>query len=114
MTRLRDEPVDDRLRQLLAIEQRLQERVRAAEADATRRIADARLHSEHIRAEAQLLQARADEEQAQADAAAHAVALTTIQHEHEAVMRAIADVSDERIDQLARRVIDRTIGGDGG
>jgi hypothetical protein len=29
-------------------------------------------------------------------------------------MRAIADVSDERIDQLARRVIDRTIGGDGG
>lgn len=109
-----EEPVDERLQQLLAVEQRLQERVRHAETDAARRIAEARTNCERVRADARQQQARADEDQACAARAAHARALAAIQHEHEAVLREIADVSDERIDELARRALDRAIGGAGG
>ena len=115
MTRMpADEPVDERLRQLLAVEQRLEERVRSAEADAARRIADARTHAERVQADARQQRTRDEEEQARADDAAHALALASIQHEHEAVLREIADVADARIDELARRALDRAIGGSGG
>lgn len=115
MTRIpADEPVDERLRQLLAVERRLQERVRHAETAAARRLAEARSEGERLQATARLQQAQADADQTLADRAAHERSLAAIQDQHETALRAITGVSDERIDELARRALDRAIGGRGG
>jgi hypothetical protein len=108
-----EEPVDERLRQLLAVERRLQVRVRNAETDAAHRLEDARREGERVVAAARLPQAPAGEAEAVADRAAHEQCLVAIHDQHEMVLRAITGVSDERIDELARRALDRAIGGDG-
>lgn len=109
-----EEPVDERLRQLLAVERRLQERVRHAETAAAGRLAEARREGERVLAAAQSQQARAVDAEALADRAAHERSLAAIHDQHETILRAITGVSGETIDELARRALDRAIGADGG
>lgn len=109
-----EEPVDERLRQLLAVERRLQQRVRNAETDAAHRLAEARAEGERVLAAARVQQARTGDDEALVDRAAHERSLTAIRDQHETAVRAITGVSDERIGELARRALDRAIGGGGG
>lgn len=109
-----EEPVDERLRQLLAVEHRLQARVRDAESDAARRLDEARREGERMLAAARLQQERAGADEALADRAAHEQKLAAIHDQHQAVLRAITSVSDQTIDELARRALDRAVGIGGG
>lgn len=105
------QPDDERLRELLAVEQRLQDFVRAAEEDAARRIAAADAAREQRLRAAREAAARADAEQARADRIAYQQALATIATAGQAVVTAIASLSDERVDELARWAVDQVISG---
>jgi vacuolar-type H+-ATPase subunit H len=101
------------LRQLLAVEHRLQVLVRAARGDAGRRIAEARaardLRLEAAREEAE----RAAAEQARLERAAHEKALAVIDAAHRAAIAAITHVSDSRVDELARWALSQAIASTG-
>ena len=109
-----DEPLDERLGQLLAVEQRLQRQVEAARIEADRLVANARAESERRKAAAHETLYRADEEQACLDLDAHAQALAAIETAHRATLASITSVSDADIDALARRAIEHVVGTDGG
>ena len=102
-------PGELRLKELLVIEQRLQELVRNATEQAAYRIAEARAASERRLAAAEDEAARADAERARAEHAAHNDALSAIRNAHQASMAAIT-ISDERVDELARWALARVIG----
>ena len=108
-----DEPEDDRLRQLLAVEQRLQDFVRAAKEDAVRRITAARGAREHRLTAAREAAQRDDAERARMERAVHDEALSAIETAHQAALAAIAGLSDTRVDELARRALVQAIGGTG-
>lgn len=102
--------VDDRLKHLLALEARLQERVRAAEAEAAARVTRAREAGEQVRVEAEAAEARRAEEEAAADRAAHEEALRAIRSRSVATIEALSSIPDSRIDELARTVVDCALG----
>jgi hypothetical protein len=106
-------PADERLRQLLALETRLQELVRAAEERAARQIAAAREARDRRLVEARADAAQADAARSRDERTAHDQALAAIEREHQAVVAAISGLSDERIDELARWALDQVIGVDG-
>lgn len=97
---------DERLRQLLDLDERLQQRIRQAETDRSRRLADARANSERARAAARADAARAEEAERGADEAAHRDALSAIEAAHQAALRTLTEVPEEEIDRLARRALD--------
>jgi hypothetical protein len=104
-----DQPDNDRLGQLLALEQRLQELVRTARADAGRRIAAARAASDERLAAAREAATRADAERADAERVSHAAAIAAIQTSHRSTLASIAAIGDERVDELARWVVAQAI-----
>lgn len=108
-----NEPHDERLRQLLAVEQRLQDLVRAAKEDATRQIAAAHAACEHRLTAAREAAERANAEQARADRVVHEEALSAIDAAHQAALAAITGLSDSRVDELARWAIVQAIAGTG-
>jgi hypothetical protein len=104
---------DGRLRELLAVETRLQKMVRAAEERAARQIAAAREARDRRLVEAREAAARADEARSREERVAHEQALAAIERDHRATLAAIEGLSDERIEELARWVVDQVIGASG-
>jgi hypothetical protein len=104
-----NETDDVRLRQLLVVEQRLQDLVRTAKENAARRIAEARAVSEHRLAASRDEAARADAQRARTERVVHEEALSAIHAAHQASLAAITSLSDNRVDELARWVIARAI-----
>jgi hypothetical protein len=104
---------DERLRQLLAVEQRLQDLVRAAKDGATRRIAEARAVCEQRLSTARDAATRAAADQAGAEAVVHAEALAQIEATHRQAIAALTQLSDHRVDELARWAIGRVLSGPG-
>ncbi|HET7219678.1 MAG TPA: hypothetical protein VFJ02_16595 [Vicinamibacterales bacterium] len=107
------EPDDERLRQLLAVEQRLQDLVREARDEAARRIAAARAAGEERLAAAREAAARADADRALAERGEQEAALSAIRTAHEAVLVKIAALPDERLNELARWAVVQAIGATG-
>ena len=105
-----ERPDDERLRHLLAVEQRLQEVVRAARGEADRRIAAARAASEQRLAAAREAAKRADAERMEAERVSHVAALAAIQAAHQEALARIAAMAD-REDELARWAVAQAIGG---
>jgi hypothetical protein len=100
---------DERLRELLAVEKRLQDRVRAAREAADRRIAAAREDSERRIEAARTAAAQADAERARAEARTHQAALAAIEAAHRATLASLDDLSDDRVDELARWALAQAI-----
>jgi vacuolar-type H+-ATPase subunit H len=114
MTQAPIEPPDDeRLRQLLEVERRLQNLVRAAKDDASRRIAAARAARDPRLAEARAAADRADAERAQVERAAHEEAQSAVETAHRAVLAAIGSISEARVEDLARWALAEAMDGDG-
>ncbi|HUL73336.1 MAG TPA: hypothetical protein VLT86_09565 [Vicinamibacterales bacterium] len=105
---------DERLRQLLQAEDRLQRLVQSARDRAAAQIAEAQDERERRLASARDAIARTDAEQASADHAAHVDALAAIDARHRAALRVITELPDTRVDDLARLALLRAIetGGD--
>ena len=108
-----EQPDDERLRHLLAVEQRLQDLVRAAQADAGRRITAARAASDARLAAAREAARRDDAQRAEAERVSHAAALTAIQTVHRRAIAGITAMADERLDELARWAVAQAIGESG-
>ena len=104
---------DDRLRQLLAVEHRLQELVRASRDAAAQRIAAARAAGEQRVLAAREAAERVDAERACAERLSHDEALLAIAVRHRATLAAIADIPDSRIDEWARLALAHAIAGSG-
>jgi hypothetical protein len=104
-----NETDDVRLRQLLVVEQRLQDLVRTAKENAARRIAEARAVSEHRLAVSRGEAARADAQRARAERVVHEEALSAIHAAHQASLAAITNLFDKRVEELARWVLARAI-----
>lgn len=114
MTQAPTEPPDDeRLRQLLEVEQRLQNLVRTAKEDAARRLAAARAARDRHLAEARVAADRADAERARAERAAHEEALSAVETAHRAALAAIRSISEARVEELARWALAEAMGSDG-
>jgi vacuolar-type H+-ATPase subunit H len=105
--------VDDRLRQLLDVEQRLQDLVRQAKDDADRSIAAAREASQRRMTAARAEAERADAERARTEQAACDATLAAIEREHRARLDAITNLPESRVDALARWAIVQAIGDSG-
>ena len=112
-----DTPVDaaddERLRQLLDVEKRLQRLVNEAHEERRRRVADAKTTRDQRLEAARAAAARADAEQARIERVDRERELAAIDAAHQAALRAIAALSDDRVDELARWVLARVIAGDG-
>ena len=104
---------DERLRELLAVEKRLHNLVRAAEESAAERIAAARESRDRRLLEAQAAAAHADAARSREERVAQEQALAAIASDHERALAAIAGVSDERIDELARWALGQVIDASG-
>ena len=104
---------DERLRQLLAVEKRLQDLVRAAEERAAERIAAAREGRDRRLVEARAAAARADAVRSREERVAHEQALAAIARDHQTALVAIAGLSDARVDELARWALAQVIGASG-
>jgi ABC-type nitrate/sulfonate/bicarbonate transport system ATPase subunit len=104
---------DERLRQLLALEGQLQDRVRAARVDAAARIRQARADMEQRVAVAREAAARADADEARAERLLLDEALAAIDAAHRRELAALAGISDRRVDQLARWAISQVLGRNG-
>ncbi len=104
---------DERLQQLLAVEQRLQDFVRAAEARAAQQIATAREARDRRLVEARTAAAQADAARSREERVTHEQALAAIESGHQAARAALVGLSDERIEELARWAVDQIIGPDG-
>lgn len=110
MTRVSpEEPADARLRQLLDVEARLQQTVQAARDDAARRVTAAHEERERRLRASRDGPDRADGDRARAEQQAHAEALAAIEAAHLTTLAAISDLSEARIDELARRALARAI-----
>ena len=105
-----ERPDDERLRQLLALERQLQDRVRAARDDAAARIRQARADMEQRVAAAREAAARADADEARAERLLQEEALAAIDAAHRRKLAALAGISDSRVDQMARRAIVQVLG----
>lgn len=103
--------VDERLTELLAVERRLEAQVQKASEEARRQVeaAQAAAADARERRQAELEEAAASEEQA--DLEVHRRKLSQIAAEGEARVAASKSVTGERIEQLARSVLDRLLEG---
>jgi hypothetical protein len=104
---------DERLRELLAVEHRLQDLVRAAREHAARRIAEARAAGDRRVAASREAAQRTDAERARAERVGHEEALAAIDATHRAAISAIENVSESRVDELARWALREAIAGTG-
>ena len=104
-----NEADDERLRQLLDVEQRLQDLVRAAREDAANRVTAARAASELRLAAAREASERADSEQARAERLIHEAALSEIEAAHQNALATISRLADSRVDELARWAVGEAI-----
>jgi hypothetical protein len=104
---------DERLLQLLAVETRLQDFVRAAKERAAQRIATAGEARDRRLIEARTAAARADAARSGEERVAHEQALVAIERDHQAALAAIAGLADERIAELARWALGQVIGARG-
>ena len=109
-----DEPLDDRLQQLLAVEQRLQQIVSTARQEAERRLTEARAASQARRDTAAAARAEAEAEQDRHDDEAHRQALAAIDTAHRNALQALSAIPESTIETLARRAVQRTLGAGGG
>lgn len=102
--------IDERLQELLAIEQRLEARLREAETSAATQVAAAQ--EQLARAKQATLGSLEGQlaDEARADRDAQAAALETIRREHAARL-ACLEVTDEVLDRLARKALERTLSG---
>jgi hypothetical protein len=104
------EPADDgRLRELLAVEKRLEDLVRAAEEDGAHRIIAARATREQRLAEARAAAELADAAHAREEQAVHAQTLASIERDHWMVLAATRAPDDRVVDELARWAIAQVI-----
>ena len=108
-----DPPDDERLRQLLDVEQRLQDLVRDAAEERRRRVAAAQAAGERRLDAARTAAARADAEHARIERLDHERELAAIEAEHQSALAAIGALSDGRVDELARWALEQVIAGDG-
>jgi hypothetical protein len=109
-----DERTDNGLRQLLAVEERLEALVRTAAEDAAQRVAAAAAAQDAQLAEARRQAQLADEQQAGADRLAHDAELKAIAADGDAVVARLAGTPEARVDALARWVLQQAIDGSGG
>lgn len=107
------EASEEQLRHLLALEARLQGLVRAAAEDAARRVAAERAEGDRRLAAAHDDIERAVSEEARAEHDAHVAARAALAAVHRTTLAALADLADDRIDDLARRALQRAIGAAG-
>jgi len=108
------DPIDDRLRDLLAVEQRLQQLVSDARETAARRLAQAQAARIRLLDEADTAAARADEEEARRDHASHREACRALEIQQQAALAILTSVDDPTIDRLARRALARLLDNHGG
>ena len=108
-----DQVDGEELRQLLEIEQRLQQQVETAREQAAARIATARAAGDTRLAAAREAAAHLDEDRARADRENHAHGLAAIAATHRAAVAAIGNLSDQRVDALARWVLLQALNGNG-
>ena len=106
--------IDDRLRQLLDLEQRLEALVTAAEAAAAARTAQARAEADRLRDSSEARLSGEAEAQDAADHAANELAVQAIVADARDVIHALSSISDDRIDELAHFVLDRVLAPGGG
>lgn len=104
-----DRSDDGRLRELLAVEKRLQDIVRAAEEDAASRIAGARTASGQRLATARQAAEQTNSARAREERAAHEAALAAIGTTHRAAVAAMTDISDRQVDELARWALEQVM-----
>jgi hypothetical protein len=104
---------DERLRQLLAVERRLQDLVRSAEARAAELIAAAGATRDRRLVEAGESAAQADEARSREERLAHQQALASIEKELQTVIAGIDGLPDQRIEELARWAAEQAIGTSG-
>jgi len=114
MTPKAEERTDERLEQLLSVEQRLETRLREAEETARKQIEEARAHAAHNgeRQRQELESQSAAEERA--DQEAQAKKLAEIEQTGAARVAALEAVDAGRVDELARRVLRRLLEVEGG
>jgi vacuolar-type H+-ATPase subunit H len=103
------DPIDDHLRELLAVERRLQARVAQARDDAERRVRDA--HTENTRqlAEADAALAEACAADARDDALGHERERAAIQAAHEAALARLTHFTSDDVDRLSERILRRLL-----
>ena len=104
---------DERLRQLLTVEARLQGLVQSAREEAARRVADEQAQRDHRLAASDDEIERIDRDEARQAQAAHVAALAALAAAHRAAMSALDDLPDTTIDELARSALRRAIDADG-
>jgi hypothetical protein len=104
------EASEEQLQHLLALEARLQGLVRAAEKDAARRVVTARAEGDRRLAAAHDEIERVVAEEARAEQDAHVAARAALAAVHYRRLAALTDLPDDRIDDLARRALQRAIG----
>jgi hypothetical protein len=104
------EHVDQGLKQLVAVEQRLAAKVRAAGVEAAALVAEAKQRAAAADTHAALEQTAADEERA--DQLAHTRAMVALERESRARVQAFEALSSGQIEALARRLADRAASGD--
>ena len=109
----RGAPDGDRLAELLAVEHRLQELVRAARDDADRRIAEARAERERRLTAARETATHADTERLENERVAHAAALSAIETASQAAIAAITGITEKQVDELARWAVAQAMGAGG-
>jgi hypothetical protein len=107
------EASEEQLRQLLALEARLQGLVRAAAEDAARRIGAERAEGDRRLAAAQEDIERVVREEARAEHDAHLAARAALAAAHRTTLASLTDLADDRINDLARRALQRAIGAGG-
>jgi len=107
----REAPMDERLATLLRVEQQLEARVREREAAATAGLEAARAALKAARAGPLPGLEEAAAAEAAEDEAAHAAALAGVEAERRAALATFEQIDDARIDALARRALDRVLGG---
>ncbi len=103
-------PEGDRLAQLLAIERRLEERIREAERAARARVEQARKALESAGRDEEI--ERLAREQEREDLEQHASELRRIEQERAATIARLSELTDDTIEALARKVYARVAGSD--
>lgn len=104
-----EQPIDQRLERLLQIEHRLEEKIRAAEAEAVARVESARAEVDAARQREAAALEVATLEQERADLEAHAATLERIAAESAAAKKTLTSISDVVVERLAREAIARAI-----
>ena len=103
--------MDERLAALLDVEQRLEATARQRELAAREKVETARAALQVATSGVDPELERLAELEARADEVAHASAMIELASAHRAALATFEQVSDERIDRLARHALRRAVGG---